>query len=363
MNQRILLVAIAAVVVLGCEKRPRGGLWRAGAKQAKAAELEIDGSKVRADLYNWADETTAEIAGLAADIARAAPDTRTREMALRWKLRSVVTIQSLVLDPDPRRALIITWMSMVQMRQYFTEGRGKNIFGEQTARAATLTHELEERLEDIIRRNVPEDAFTAADADIEKLAREEPIAMRGGAGRLQVGDISRASEESGVEKILALPLAPLTGLQGVSSTAEAVSRLGVILTIITEIVENLPEQTRWQIEALLLELESSRSMEELRDAVKRTNEHIMALTNETQRAIDIVEQLPGEVDRQRKRTLEKISGERAAALEDIEGHMEVIVDHIFWRLIQLVCVILIGVGLLVLLIRKRPKREIKEMKK
>ena len=78
---------------------------------------------------------------------------------------------------------------------------------------------------------------------------------------------------------------------------------------------------------------------------------------QTKRAIDLADQIPGEVEIQRKETLDTISSELAATLEDDDTRMTYLVDHIFWRLVQLVCVVLIGVGILVLLIKKRLKAD------
>ena len=343
----------------------------------------LDPSLLRSALYNFADTTSSEIAGKASDIARAAPDTSTRELALMWKIRAATSIQALVLEPDPRLALINTWVATVQHRQYFTQGRGKDHFGEQTAQAAELAYKIEERFEEIVRSQVPPEVFNEAKANIEKLALEQPIALRSGAGRLRMGNVSQIRQREGIQDILSLPLAPLTGLRGVGTTADALDRMAIIMGVITEIIEDMPQHIRWQIEALVLELESGRSMEELRVAIQRADEHVAALMTETKQVVDVVEKLPDEVDRQRKETLDKLTAERTAmiasandviatqtnqileevdkklqinfnrfgierqaTLGDAESRLNVVVDHIFWRLVQLVCLILLGLGLL-----------------
>ncbi|MHC4211938.1 MAG: hypothetical protein ACYSWP_01070 [Planctomycetota bacterium] len=378
-NRHILFALIIVTLFLGCRSQQKNG----STEQTATSELMLEPSVLRSALYNFADTASSEIAGKASDIARAAPDTSTRELALLWKLRAATTIQALVLEPDPRLALINTWVATVQHRQYFTQGRGKDHFGEQTVQAADLAYKLEERFEEIVRSQVPPEIFSEAKTNIEKLALEQPIALRSGAGSLQMGNVSRIRMREGVEDILSLPLAPLTGLRGVGTTADALDRMAIILGVITEIVEDMPQHIRWQIEALVLELESGRSMEELRVAILRTDEHIAALMNETKKVVDVVEKLPDEVDRQRKETLDKLTAERTAmiasandviatqtnqilkkvdkklqtnferfgverqaTLGDAESRLNDVVDHIFWRLVQLVCMILVGLGLL-----------------
>ena len=384
MKRYVLFALVVTAFFLGCRSQQRDD----SAEQSAAAELMIDPFFLRSALYEFADITASEIAGKASDIARAAPDTRTRELALLWKLRSATAIQALVLEPDPRLALINTWIAVVQHRQYFTQGQGKDSFGEQTAQAAETAYKIEEQFEEIVRSQVSPEVFTDAEANIEKLALERPIALASGSERLHVGNISQSRQKEGIEDILSLPLAPLTGLQGVCTTGDALDRIGIVLGVITEIVEDMPQHIRWQLEALVLELESGRSMEELRAALLRADEHVAALKDETQRVVDVVEKLPDEVDRQRKETLDKLSAERTAmiasandvittqtnlileevdkklqinfnrfgierqaTLGDAEARLNVVVDHIFWRLVQLVCLILLGLGLLFIFIK------------
>jgi hypothetical protein len=361
------------------------------------------------DLYRFADEAVAELTDVAITIARDVSDTRTRELMLTWRLRSASALNAVVLDPDPRRALINTWVLITQQRQFVMDGGAAELLADEAHAdlATQLMLALDERLERVIRSYVPEEVFADADAEIDQLARTNPIAIRTGAARLTLGSVNQMPAGGGIGDILVLPLAPLTGLQGVSSTAEAIDRIAVVLSVITEIVEDIPQRVRWQTEALILEIEAGRSMTDLRQAIARadehvvqTEEHVSRLVEEVERAIDVTEALLPEVDRQREATLQAIStereqilagldeqrlrlgetlgaeraaildavdqqraammadlaGERATVVDDAQTVSRAVIDHAFRRALQVLAAAFIGVVVIVVIARIRFRR-------
>jgi ABC-type transporter Mla subunit MlaD len=403
--------ALAFILVSLCLSGCQGGwgLWR---KKPVNPAGKIDGVRLREALFDFADVAISEVVGASSDIARAATDSRTREMALRWKLRGAMAFRSVVLDPDPRRAMVDTWEVVVKQRQYFDEGGGKRVFGEHSAIAAKVAHRLEAQFEESMVRVLPPKILKVAKTDVERLASKAPVSLSGSSGIFRLRATSEPPTKGGVGDVLSLPLAPLTGLQGVQSTADAIDRIGDMMGVITELVENLPEQARWQAEALIIELEASRSLEDLRAAINESEKRLDLVMKEVKRAVDLAESVPGEVDRQRTDTLDRVSaereaavksmddlitkqreemekviagaqevarkavaaerdeifslvgeerekiaeivrGERRAALKDAEERTVVIINHLFWRMIQLACVIFVGLVILVLIRRKR----------
>jgi hypothetical protein len=332
----IALVLVAALLSCQTEQQAAGGgLWGSSGTRGAA---QVDGERVRNDLFQFADEATAEFVGVASVIAREAPDTRTRELMLTWRLRSAGAFNSVVLDPDPRRALVNTWLLVVQNRKFVTNGGIQNMLTDEAhiSLATETVLRIEDRLEKVIRSYVPPEVFADAEAEIDQLAEQRPINIRRGAARLTLGAVTDAPAGGGIGEILALPLAPLTGLQGVSSTAQAIDRIAVVLSVITEIVEDIPQQVRWQAEAMLLELESGRTLDELRRAIARADEHIVRtdqhvtqLIGDVDRTIAFAESLPPEIDRQREATLQAMATEReeiVTAVDDLSSQLVTLVQ-------------------------------------
>ena len=60
-----------------------------------------------------------------------------------------------------------------------------------------------------------------------------------------------------LSQLFSVPLSPISGLQGVGNTPEAINRFTDTARDMTRVVDNLPERTRWQVELMLLEAENS----------------------------------------------------------------------------------------------------------
>ncbi len=169
---RVFVVMLAAAIASspGCTgQRSRSG----GSNPSGKPELQrgFNAAALRSDLYDFADEFTAQVAGVASEIAGASPDRTVREATLIFKSRLIPHFQSLIVDDDPREALINAWTTCVQVRIYLTEGRGQAIFGAAQATAVSMIQDLEARILSIALSHAPEPMVTEAGKAIEVYAR------------------------------------------------------------------------------------------------------------------------------------------------------------------------------------------------
>jgi hypothetical protein len=322
-----MLIVFAVLPLSGCKQQSSGQEFFEPGKTKEA--LLLEGAQLRLDLFRFADVYTSEVVSTANEIARSTEDSKVREFALIWKVRVASGLHAVTLDPDPRVAMVNTWMVTVQHRMFFTTfDAGKAVFGVQQEKAVQVAFKMENDLENLIRQYIPEEIFDAAKSNIEELAIEYPVVMRSGADSLRIGDVSRTARESGLGDILSLPLAPLTGMQGVGTTSDAVDRIGVILAIISKIFEDMPRHVRWQTEALMLELENSKSIEDFRKTLARVDEHTVSLRADVTRATDFVESIPNELSKQQVELFEHVAKERMA----ISNEMDEKIDRIDQKL-------------------------------
>jgi hypothetical protein len=219
--------------------------------------------------------------------------------------------------------MVNTWMVTIQHRMFFTAvDVGKDVFGVQQEQAVQVALKMEDDLENLIRQYIPEEIFDDAETNIEELAIEHPVVMPTGVGSLRIGDVSQTARESGLGDILSLPLAPLTGMQGVGTTSDAVDRIGVILAIISKIFEDMPRHIRWQAEALMLELENSKSIEDFSKALAKIDEHTAGLRTDVTRATDFVESIPDELSKQQVELFEHVAIERMAISKEVDEKID-----------------------------------------
>ncbi|MHC5075872.1 MAG: hypothetical protein ACYTFM_05545 [Planctomycetota bacterium] len=316
-----MLIVFAILPLSGCKQQSSTQEFFEPGKTKEA--LLLEGAQLRLDLFRFADVYTSEVVSTANEIARSTEDSKVREFALTWKIRVASGLHAVTLDPDPRVAMVNTWMVTVQHRMFFTTvDAGKDVFGVQQKKAVQVALKMENDIEDIIRQYIPEEIFDKAESNIEELAIEYPIVMLTGTGSLQIGDVSQTARESGLGDILSLPLAPLTGLQGVGTTSDAVDRIGVILAIISKIFEDMPRHVRWQAEALMLELENSKSIEDVRKALVRIDEHTVGLRADVTRATDFVESIPDELSEQQVELFEHVAKERMAISKEVDEKID-----------------------------------------
>jgi hypothetical protein len=220
--------------------------------QSRGLPQAIDPLLLRSELHLAMDRSMAKIVGTASQIAADTQDRRIRELCLYWKIRSLDNYLDIVKEDDPRLAFLHEWFSVVRLRQYLTEGAGKDSFGPDQAKAVAMAKGIEEDILALGRRAFSPAAIEAAQDDIEASA----IQYRS-QGPFDPQALPPPEAEGDLLAILKLPLIPLTSLQGVNNTAEAINRFTDTVQDFTAVIQHLPERTRWQSELLLLEMEAT----------------------------------------------------------------------------------------------------------
>ncbi len=215
--------------------------------------VAIDPAQLQGELHLLMDSHMADTVGTATEIAAGTQDRRVRENCLRWKMRTHDTYASILSEDDPRKAFVYAWTSAVQLRQYLTAGAGKDIFGDRQAVAVTLAQKMESEALALGRKHFSGHAIDAARPEIETIASHYstqttldsklPSLTDGASGELVA--------------LLKLPLLPVTTLEGASSTPRAIEHFTEATRDFSAIVQHLPESTRWQMELILMEMESS----------------------------------------------------------------------------------------------------------
>jgi hypothetical protein len=94
---------------------------------------------------------------IAADsIIRATDDPDVRRNALAWKANAIPAIQTATHHPDPFVAFVDGWVFAVLMRDYFNDGRGRDLFGPQQPIARAAMQDIVDRIESNTRRALEE---------------------------------------------------------------------------------------------------------------------------------------------------------------------------------------------------------------
>ena len=215
----------------------------------------IDPTRIQEELRLQMDLDLAQTVAAASTILAETQDRRVREYCVRWKIRTSDLQQAVLAEKDPRRAYLQYWASATQLRLYFTEGAGKNLFGAQQPRAAEVARRIEAAIVRLGERLFDPEIIAEAKADMEAAAQQAP------SGEAIVHAPRGIDPKGSLLKILKLPLLPVSTLQSVANAPKDVenaadkieSRLGELMGLL----RRLPEQSRWQLELLLIESETA----------------------------------------------------------------------------------------------------------
>jgi hypothetical protein len=258
-----------------------------------------------------------------------------RMAALAWKTRLLDRLEEKTRETNPIVAMLDTWALAVRQRQYLAEGEGKDIFGDQQGLAIATAKGLEQRAEMLAKRYIPNEQEPQLEKEIAEYAGEHPFT-----GLFeQAKATSLSTDKTALEtfgSILTLPLAPLASAE---RFGKGVQNFNVTAARFTDTLSELPADTRWQMEVLLMNLDTNPAIESLLKSLAQVSESSQAYA-------EIARELPGEL----RSTLN-------TSVEQTASETRPLVDLAAWRIAQLLLLAFVLAVVLVLLIRfTHPKR-------
>jgi hypothetical protein len=381
------LLAAGLVLPMGCIKTPQQtGL------AAQVKEVDVSGTELRLRTHAHADRAMGVIQEAANQIIARSDDPDVRRNALLWKMNAIPAFQKAAFHYDPLVALIDVRVLTGQMIHFFEEGAGKEVFGEwqSVALKAMQTIEIDGR------------SMAAGFAEGETAEELRP--------HLRAWVEEHPIESLRFNRVSITPLlAEVTKTRGrgagavMGSLDEGIGDLSDRLKIYAD---TMPNQARWQAELLIDDLLRSGALDELFDDFGRLNELTGTLDELTEPLGELALEVPDLLERERQillatlreerriltefadgqraasfegiaaerlallsfvreeriATIEQLHQERLGIMEELDALMartievsvertETLIDHLFWRLAQLlgalilVCALLVFAGL------------------
>jgi hypothetical protein len=287
------------------------------------------------------------------------PDVRRH--ALEWKAYSIPSVHEAGLQPDPLVALADIWALGEQMARYFRDGAGRDRLGPFQLTAITTS----ERIVQAARRLAQGTSYTGdvprGDSIIQEWADQHPL------------DNHIYARESIVTYWAEFARGGTAGI------AEVVGGLELSVGEVTDRLalhnEYLVKQLRWSLELMADGMLERRDIDSVLTTVMTALDKVEALADsapellhsELGRVLATIREerlaVLADVDRQRMATLsdlmterdtilQALTAERTAAIAELDSVLvqsvlllsEDLVDRLFWRLVQLVAVLLLAAG-------------------
>jgi len=351
----VLAGAILAVSSFGCRSAPSKP-----ALMANMTKDDVTVTQLRARNYEYAAHFAQLVSMCVMDIVASSDDPQVLERAYQWRMWASPQARAAAFDQDPFVGLLELWVLSAQQRQYFTEGSGENDFGDQHGCVVETTRELEEEGARIIAAVMAEDEKEALYEAGFAWVAENPIE-----GQLFVRPTARAD----LAKLV--PEERQGGLKAVASMEETFRDLNDRITILTV---QMPVEARWQAEYLVHSLFEERiqapadsmvdAVETMADVLgdfesvfgEQTNTLLAGIEEARIAAFDAVAE-------ERTAILTTIAEERGSVMDELDRQMlsatteldrmgRGLVDHFFWRLLQVLALVAVF-KLLMLLLRRR----------
>jgi len=225
----------------------------------------VEGGTTEADLRRGLGSWTSTFASLvtaASDGIRTASKLReTRRNTLLWQLRIIPLARQAAYLPDVQQAYVAVLALANAQHAYLTTGEGRALFGEQQSIAVDAAKALEDDVFDIGKAFLSERQIARLQAQVDDLVAKHPIRGSFAADALVTG-LSDSTTAGGVFSwVVDLPMVPFRALSGVTDTAQAVNDFNETARAFTETMNELPHQTRWELELLLYDAEELDSLE------------------------------------------------------------------------------------------------------
>jgi hypothetical protein len=356
-----LLVLLAAACMSVPSQTPT--MKRVGVETVTATQL-------REMVLQFATDFGHATEALGDSIRSASSDPEVQYRALLWQSVAVRNIREAALISDPLLALVDVWLYTVQLRSFVESPppRYDILPGDHRAAAIRMLQEQERKARELTVRVAGEAAVTAFEPRLVRFAADHPI---------DASTLNRTSVMAADTTTLRAMGGGIGGAIGATywSMRDVADRASAIN-------DALGKELRWNLELLAYDLARMPVVDSTLTSVRSSLDRIAALADTLPPLVSderaaVLEALHSElatltrsIDAMRLETLDAVTAERVALLEAVVrerlavldaitleriaalaamdsivtraiDHSENLVDHIFWRLIQLVAAVLV----------------------
>jgi hypothetical protein len=280
------LAALATALLTGCAElarfSPRNVLRRATPSAPQFTEEDL-----RQALAEFASRFSSVLAGAAEVASEQTRDRAVRRRALLMRMNAIPLVEELAFQPDVQQAYVSTLTLVVMLRQFLTEGAGRDALGAGQSIVVDAVRELESALLELAAEFLDPDQIARMTAQVEAFARARPV-QPGFAVQGIEAAIAQVPTQGALGWLIDIPMRPFHALEGVSSGAAAIREFNETALELTHRVDVLPEQIRWQLELLLYDVED-------RETVIQALALMQGIEASADRASRAVESLPADL--------------------------------------------------------------------
>ncbi|MHC4582098.1 MAG: hypothetical protein ACYS14_11635, partial [Planctomycetota bacterium] len=300
------LLAVSLLIANGC-----------GSKQIRTlgggvtpSNGQISKQDLRDRLDKFAEYFKAKFRQMSTNLNERVPSKRTEKTTLQMRARMTEALNTMLDQDDPIIAFIETWALCTRLRMYLEEGEGSTLYGEGQEIALNDAKLLETEIERTGRIFLKDDVLQAAKKNIVEFANANPI--KGTFSGITVfATEAKKDQPNPFMSIAKIPMTPFRAIEGVDRTASAVHRFTDSTERFSDIVSELPESSRWQLQLLLYDLEET-------DMTKSFLASLAQFSESSQRLSKSVDELPQQLRQETSRFVQEVDSKQANLQKTLE---------------------------------------------
>lgn len=267
-------------------------------------EIEIAPLEFRETMNDFFFKFERTITESADSIIRVSTNPAIDKEAMIWKMNSIPVANTSIYNSDPFLGYIDVAVFTYQLKMYFGNGAGRDLFGEHQSIAVQTMDLLWEDLKEIGRNIVPDNDISEGTKVVMDFAEQHPITS------------SYFVRQSTIPLMAKIQAAEKVTLKGIA--VDMSQSMNELRSQISSYMEVLPKQVRWEAEFLLNNMVNNPDLTSRLDS----------LSNLLERSVIVLESSPELIDNQREAAFEGISGERIAVLQAIRQEREIVLEEI-----------------------------------
>ena len=306
----ILPICLLMILLFSCSSR-KTTLFH-GTKTLPRSNVSIDA--LQSQLDEFEEMFTSRTKAAAAEVDRLSGDPKVMKMTLLWRSRAIPALHNILEQPQPMVVLVDSWLLCIRLTNYIEAGEAANIFGEFKPVALTTAKELEAQIQDIARGVLSEELFDQTATGLRTLALANPI--QSGFSKTLMYSTQVKKEQPGLfQSVLSIPLSPVRALEGVDRTPEAIYDFSTTTRRLTDVLQELPESSRWQLLLLLYDLEETDMAKKFLSSLQKISDSSARLAATTEQFSTALED-SDKSQEQVRQTLQQVN-ETAAKLQEL----------------------------------------------
>jgi hypothetical protein len=297
-----LLCCLLAIGIMGCAARETRTLGGSRTPQ----NGKISKEELRDELGKFEDFFISSMKQTAEAMNAASPTQRMQRTNVQMQMRVVEALHAMSNPDDAIVAFLDTWGLVVRLRLYVEEGEGRTLYGQHQSVAVSFMKTAESEIERIGNLFLTPQQFDESKKGIVSFARQNPVG--GNYANLVMYATKVQKEETGVLlSTLSIPMAPIRAMEGVDKTADAIGKFRTSADRFTNVLEQLPESSRWQMSILMDDFEESKMTQQL---LKSLDD----FTQSSSRLVEVLNAMPQQMRKEVTTALNE-SGQAQANLQ------------------------------------------------